>query len=151
MCRPDHEQWLASLLSSMSAGLDQMATDAQLRANYPAAREVFFPRWISFRMHLITSADAACRRPQSFLRFMHHCFTHTWFQPEEDPSTLPQSRRYRHWLRHSFATYTILALYDWIGVPSSAASQPNVGQRARTCAQDGNLKVFLVCTIRRHI
>ena len=30
------ERWVAGLLSSMSAGLGQLASDAQLRANYPA-------------------------------------------------------------------------------------------------------------------
>ena len=34
-----------------------------------------------FRMHFLTSADAACRRPLSFLRTMHHCFKASRFQP----------------------------------------------------------------------
>ena len=35
---------------------------------------------------ILTSADAACRRPVSFLRMMHHCIMAPGFQPKERPA-----------------------------------------------------------------
>ena len=56
-------------------------------------------------------ADAAYRRPVSFLRMMHHCIMTPEFQPEERLANRPQGRRHWDWQRNWFATYAILVVY----------------------------------------
>ena len=58
----------------------------------------------------LASADAACRRPLSFLRMMHHCIMAPGFQPKERPANRPQGRRHWDWQRNWFARYAILAV-----------------------------------------
>ena len=57
-------------------------------------------------------ADAACRRPVSFLRMLHHCIMAPAFRPRVRPANVPQGRQGRRHDRqsHWFPIYAILAV-----------------------------------------
>ena len=56
------------------------------------------------------SADAACRRPVSFLRMMHHCIMAPGFRHKVCPANRPQGRRQWDWQRNWFPMHAILAV-----------------------------------------
>ena len=58
----------------------------------------------------LPSAHAACRRPVSFLRMMHHCIMAPGFQPKERLANRPQGQRHWDRQRNWFATYATLAV-----------------------------------------
>ena len=59
---------------------------------------------------ILTSGDAACRRPVPFLRMMLHCIMAPGFRPKVRPANRPQGRRHWDWQRHWFPNYAILAV-----------------------------------------